>query len=190
MIWWTLLSLMAQAEDNTHGSPSTTHAATSAHTDTHPSVADAHGNTHRAIGLKLIDLNALHAGGEVSAWVGAGIIVELPLSRTVIVELAGQALFGLPAHPGVALPLDALVKRVWLRKRWVVTAGGGPSLTWMRVPHGTALFPGVLTSLGGSYWFGEHLKWGVLAEVDVGAALEHGAIVPELEFATGIVFAF
>lgn len=163
------------------------HDAEDSHDASHVSIESEHGATHRAIGIKLIDLNAMHEG-RPSAWIGAGMLVELPLSRTVVVEVAVQGLAGTRARPGLAIPVDLLAKRVWLRDRWVVTAGGGPSLTWMSAKGERDLFPGVLTSLGGSYWFGEHLNWGVLAEVDVGAALEHGVVVPELELATGVVF--
>ena len=154
----------------------------------HSDIEQEHGATHRAIGIKLVELVAMH-DNRPSSWLGAGVMAEIPLSRTVIVEVAVQGLAGTPQRPGFALPVDLLAKRVWLFDRWVVTAGGGPSLTWMSAKGERDLFPGVLTSLGGSYWFGDHLKWGWLAEIDAGGALEHGAVVPEIELATGIVFA-
>ena len=149
---------------------------------------DSEHHTHRAIGLKLIDLNVV-SEGELSAWLGAGLILELPASRRVVVEVAAQGLAGTPNRPGFALPVDVLVKYAWFFPRTVVTAGGGPTLTWMLEDGHSSLFPGALASVGGSYWLGERERWGILAELDVGGSIEGGAFVTEIELATGVVFA-
>ncbi|MEN0068495.1 MAG: hypothetical protein AAGA48_40620, partial [Myxococcota bacterium] len=73
----------------------------------------------------------------------------------------------------------------------VLTVGGGPALTVYREPEEAfELFPGALASLGGSYWLGPDNGWGILAEVDFGGSIEPEGLVPELELATGVVFAF
>ena len=82
--------------------------------------------------------------------------------------------------------MDVLFKRVWMIQRTVITAGGGPSVTYMRVEGEDEWFPGFLGSVGGSYWLGKH-RWGILAEVDAGGSLEADRFVPEVEFATGLM---
>lgn len=153
-------------------------------TDKASHMADA----HRAVGFKLIDLTAF-GDEQTSTWLGAGIIVERPVHPKAVLEVAVQGLFGTPAKPGFALPVDLLLKRVWsVGARTVITAGGGPSLTYMRIEGEDEVFPGVLGSLGGSYWLGKDTKWGILAEVDGGGSFETEGFVPELELAVGAVW--
>ena len=166
------------------------HEPDAAHEAPHAEGHHTGGHPHRLLGAKAILLEALHED-KATSWIGPGAITELQLAPGIIGEIAVSALWGTPAAPGFAVPADVLIK--WgkmIGPKIIVTAGAGPSLTWMRHEGESLWFPGALASVGGSYWMGARDRWGILAEIDAGGALEEGGIVPEIETAVGVVVGF
>ncbi|MEL6342298.1 MAG: hypothetical protein AAFV53_04150 [Myxococcota bacterium] len=174
MSWFMVICSLAFAEE---------HAGRGdAHAEDHGGAAG-----HRAFGIKAVNLTAI--SDEATAWLGSGFILEAPLSERWVIELAGHGLWGTARAPGFAVPVDVLFKRAWMVDQWVITAGGGPSLTGFWHEQEASLFPGALASAGASWWFHDD-GWGLLLETDAGGALEERRLVAEIETALGLVKTF